>query len=70
MSAKQLDIHVRTTQRWSDNIFIKHKETGRSCILSEEHKQVILEYTDENPSIILEQVMERLLQNFLGSQGL
>ncbi|ORE11572.1 hypothetical protein BCV72DRAFT_324531 [Rhizopus microsporus var. microsporus] len=49
-AAKQLDIH--------------HKKTGRSCILHEEHKQVILKYIDENPSAVLEQVMERLLQKF------
>ncbi|CEG74917.1 hypothetical protein RMATCC62417_10045 [Rhizopus microsporus] len=70
-AAKQLGIHVRTAQRCAqmyktdpDSIFIKHKKTGRSRILQEEHKQVILEYIDENPSAILEQVMERLLQKF------
>ncbi|CEG68692.1 hypothetical protein RMATCC62417_04904 [Rhizopus microsporus] len=68
---KQLGIHVRTAQRWAqmyktdpDSIFIKHKKTGRSRILHEEHKQMILEYIDENPSAALEQVMERLLQKF------
>ncbi|KAG1212532.1 hypothetical protein G6F69_003639 [Rhizopus microsporus] len=45
-----------------DSIFIKHKKTGRPRILRDEHKQVILEYIDENPSAVLEQVMERLLQ--------
>ncbi|KAG1167199.1 hypothetical protein G6F71_009584 [Rhizopus microsporus] len=70
-AAKQLGIHVRTAQRWAqmyktdpDSIFIKHKKTGRPRILHEEHKQVILEYIDENPSAVLEQVMERLLQKF------
>ena len=70
-AAKQLGIHVRTAQRWAqmyktdpDSIFIKHKKTGRPRILHEEHKQVILEYIDENPLVILEQVMERLLQKF------
>ncbi|KAG1556064.1 hypothetical protein G6F50_012777 [Rhizopus delemar] len=70
-AAKQLGIHVRTAQRWAqmyktdpDSIFIKHKKTGRSRILRDEHKQVILEYIDENPSVVLEQVMERLLQKF------
>ncbi|CAO3687951.1 unnamed protein product [Rhizopus microsporus] len=70
-AAKQLGIHVRTAQRWaqmykadSDSIFIKHKKTGRSRILRDEHKQVILEYIDENPSAVLQQVMERLLQKF------
>ena len=44
--------------------FIKYKKTSRSRILHGEHKQVILEYIDENPSAVLEQVMERLLQKF------
>ncbi|CEG76001.1 hypothetical protein RMATCC62417_10962 [Rhizopus microsporus] len=48
VAAKQLGIH--------------HKKTDRSHILQEEHKQVILEYIYENPSAVLEQVMERLLQ--------
>ncbi|CEG71196.1 hypothetical protein RMATCC62417_06967 [Rhizopus microsporus] len=72
-SAKQLGSHVRTAQRWAqmyktdpDNILIKHKKTGRSRILHEEYKQVILEYIDENPSAVLEQVMEQLLQKFQG----
>ncbi|KAG1167880.1 hypothetical protein G6F70_009355 [Rhizopus microsporus] len=56
-AAKQLGIHVRMAQRW-------HKKTGRPRILHEEHKQVILEYIDENPSAVLEQAMERLLQKF------
>ena len=70
-AAKQFGIHVRTAQRWvqmyktdPDSIFIKHKKTGRPRILRDEHKQVILEYIDENPSAVLEQVMERLLQKF------
>ncbi|KAL4211309.1 hypothetical protein AB4K20DRAFT_1946756 [Rhizopus microsporus] len=62
-AAKQLGIHVRTAQRWAqmyktdpDSIFIKHKKTGRPRILRDEHKQVILEYIDENPSTVLEQI--------------
>ena len=45
-AAKQLGIHVCTAQRWAqmyktdpDSIFIKHKKTGRSRILRDEHKQ-------------------------------
>ncbi|CEI97364.1 hypothetical protein RMCBS344292_11499 [Rhizopus microsporus] len=71
VAAKQLGIHVRTAQRCAqmykidpDDIFIKHKKTGRSRILQEEHKQVILEYIIENPLAVLEQVNERLLQKF------
>ncbi|ORE02121.1 hypothetical protein BCV72DRAFT_319308 [Rhizopus microsporus var. microsporus] len=61
-AAKQLGIHVRTAQRWAqmyktdpDSIFIKHEITGHS---------LILEYIDENPSAVLEQVLERLPQKF------
>ncbi|CEI88652.1 hypothetical protein RMCBS344292_03033 [Rhizopus microsporus] len=70
-AVKQLGVHVRTAQRWaqmyktdSGYIFIKHLKTGRSRILHQEYKQVILEYIDENSSVVLEQVMERLLQKF------
>ncbi|CEI90930.1 hypothetical protein RMCBS344292_05237 [Rhizopus microsporus] len=60
-AAKQLGIHVRTAQMYKtdpDSIFIKHKKTGCSRILQEEHKQVILEHIYENPSVVLEQVTE------------
>ncbi|KAL1928558.1 hypothetical protein VTP01DRAFT_2914 [Rhizomucor pusillus] len=72
-AAKQLGIHVRTAHRWAkqdevnpDGIFAKRKKNGRPRILGEEHKKVILEYVDENPSVVLEQLMERLLQRFKG----
>jgi transposase len=51
-------------QNGSYSIFIKRQKTGRSCILHEKHEQMVLEYIDENPSVDLEQVMERLLQKF------
>ncbi|KAG1253349.1 hypothetical protein G6F68_011378 [Rhizopus microsporus] len=48
-AAKQLGIHVRMAQRWAqmyktdpDSIFIKHKKTGRSCILYDEHKPAMV----------------------------
>ncbi|KAL1934234.1 hypothetical protein VTP01DRAFT_6416 [Rhizomucor pusillus] len=73
-AAKQLGIHVRTAQKWAlqyekdpDSIFEKRKKKkGRPRILNEEHKKVILEYVDENLSVVLEQLMERLLQRFEG----
>ncbi|KAL1936110.1 hypothetical protein VTP01DRAFT_244 [Rhizomucor pusillus] len=42
------------------------KKNGRPRILTEEYKKVIVEYVDENPSVVLEQLMERLLQKFEG----
>ncbi|GAB5587727.1 hypothetical protein Unana1_02627 [Umbelopsis nana] len=72
-AAKQLGIHVRTAQRWAkqyerdpDSVFEKHKKMGRPPILHDEHKKVNLECIDENPSSVLEQVMEQLLRAFRG----
>jgi transposase len=74
-AAKQLGIHVRSAQRWAlqyeqdpDSLFKKRKSSGRPRILSDEHKRSILEWVDENPSIILEQLMEKLRQRFEGIQ--
>ncbi|ORE05716.1 hypothetical protein BCV72DRAFT_330256 [Rhizopus microsporus var. microsporus] len=74
-AAKQLGIHVYTAQRWAQmyktdphSIFIKYKKTGRSCILHEEHKQVILEYIGENPSATLEQVSKNTVYNFVRTE--
>ncbi|KAG1051020.1 hypothetical protein G6F43_006750 [Rhizopus delemar] len=70
-AAKQLWIHVRTAQKQAeqykrdpDSIFEKRTKAGRPCILNEEHKKVILECSDENPSVVLDDVMKRLGQVF------
>ncbi|KAG1503159.1 hypothetical protein G6F52_012303 [Rhizopus delemar] len=70
-AARQLGIHVRAAQRWvkryyedPESIFEKKKKSGRHRILREEHKQCLLEYIDENPSAVLIEIMEYLLQNF------
>ncbi|KAL1929281.1 hypothetical protein VTP01DRAFT_2340 [Rhizomucor pusillus] len=42
------------------------KRTAIRVFTEEEHKEVILEYVDENPSVVLEQLMVRLLQKFGG----
>ncbi|KAL1935749.1 hypothetical protein VTP01DRAFT_4889 [Rhizomucor pusillus] len=72
-AAKKLDTHVCTAQRWAkqyekdpDSIFEQRKKYGRPRIVNEEHKRVILEHLDKNPSAVLEQLMERLLQRFEG----
>ncbi|KAG1170467.1 hypothetical protein G6F70_009073 [Rhizopus microsporus] len=64
-AAKQLGIHVRTAQNWAkqyekdpDSVFEKRKKTGRLRILHEDHKSVILECIDENPSVVLDEVMK------------
>ncbi|ORE01593.1 hypothetical protein BCV72DRAFT_299098 [Rhizopus microsporus var. microsporus] len=74
-AAKLLGIHVRSAQRWAlqyekdpDSIFKKGKSSGRPRILNNEHKTLILEWVDENPSIVLEQLMEKLRQRFEGIQ--
>ncbi|KAG1454782.1 hypothetical protein G6F46_008467 [Rhizopus delemar] len=40
------------------------RQLGRRRILGEEHKQFILNYIDENPSAVVTEVVESLLQNF------
>ena len=68
---KQLGIHVRTVQNWAkqyerdpDSIFQKRRKTGHPRILHEDHKTVILECINENPSVILDEVMKKLKQIF------
>jgi transposase len=70
-AATQLGIHVRTAQKWAkqyekdpDSIFEKRRKTGRPHILHDEHKKAILECIDENPSIVLDEVMKKLKQMF------
>lgn len=70
-AAKQLGIHVRTAQKWAkqyekdpDSIFEKRRKTGRPRILHEEHKNAILECIDDNPSVVLDEVMKKLKQIF------
>jgi transposase len=71
-AARQLGIHIRAAQRWvkryyeyPDSIFEKKKKSGRRRILGEEHQQFLLNYIDENPSAVLTEVVESLLQNFV-----
>ncbi|KAI9271823.1 hypothetical protein BDA99DRAFT_545951 [Phascolomyces articulosus] len=66
-AAKRLGIHVRTRQKWAEqyerdpnNIFEKQGKTGHPRILNEEHKKVIFECIDENPSVVLDHVMKHL----------
>ncbi|KAL4211738.1 hypothetical protein AB4K20DRAFT_1898545 [Rhizopus microsporus] len=69
-AATQLGIHVRTAQKWAkqyekdpDSVFEKRRKTGRPHILQEEHNGAILECVDENPSVVLDEVMKKLKQN-------
>ncbi|KAG0739997.1 hypothetical protein G6F16_009761 [Rhizopus arrhizus] len=66
-AAKQFGIHVHIGQKWDvqyernpNSIFEKRRKTGRPRILNEEHKKAILECIDENPSVVLNDVMKRL----------
>ncbi|KAI9026002.1 hypothetical protein CLU79DRAFT_691671, partial [Phycomyces nitens] len=71
-AAKQLGIHIRTAQRWvrqyslcPDGIFDNCKQVGRNkCILSKEHKSVIINFIDANPSASIVEVTEHLLNQF------
>lgn len=51
-------------KRNPDSIFKKWKKTDRPRILNEEHKQVILKRSDENLSVVLDDVTKRLRQVF------
>ncbi|CEG81694.1 hypothetical protein RMATCC62417_15859 [Rhizopus microsporus] len=71
VAAKQLGIYIRTAQKWAvqyekdpDSIFEKQRKTGRPRILHEKHKSAILECIDENPSVVLDDVMKKLKQIF------
>ncbi|CEI93947.1 hypothetical protein RMCBS344292_08171 [Rhizopus microsporus] len=71
-AARQLGIHIRAAQRWvkhyyedSESIFKKKKKSGCKHILGEEHKQFLLNYIDENPSAVVSEVIESLIQNFI-----
>ncbi|KAI8393655.1 uncharacterized protein BYT42DRAFT_596418 [Radiomyces spectabilis] len=70
-AARQLGIHIRAAQRWvkrynehPESIFEKKKKSGRRRILGEEHKQFLLNYIDENPSAVVTEVAESLMQSF------
>ena len=43
----------------------KKKKSGRRRILGEEHKQFILRCIDENPFVVLTEVVGGLMQNFV-----
>jgi transposase len=70
-AAKQLDIHIRATQRWvrqynvcPDIIFESYKNVGRKCILIEEHKATVINFIDASPSAAVVEVTEHLLKRF------
>ncbi|KAI8382314.1 hypothetical protein BD560DRAFT_477233, partial [Blakeslea trispora] len=54
----------------SDSIFEKRRKTGRLRMLHEEHKNVILEFIDSNPSVVLFGIMKKLKQIFTESKVL
>ncbi|CEG82070.1 hypothetical protein RMATCC62417_16194 [Rhizopus microsporus] len=71
-AAKQLGIHVRTAQKWvkqyekdPDSILENTWATSLSPFLNGEHKSVILECIDEDPSVVLDEVMKKLKQTFI-----
>ncbi|CEG82452.1 hypothetical protein RMATCC62417_16521 [Rhizopus microsporus] len=64
-AARQLGIHIRAAQRWVKRYYedpesIFEKKTGRRRILGEEHKSLLLNYIDDNPSAVVTEVMEIL----------
>ncbi|KAL1933804.1 hypothetical protein VTP01DRAFT_7894 [Rhizomucor pusillus] len=76
-AAKQLGIHVRTAQRWVkqyeehldsifDSIFDSGRKKGRRRILTEEHVKAVIDFIDANPSAVVTEVAEHLMQQFDG----
>ncbi|KAI9487034.1 MAG: hypothetical protein EXX96DRAFT_614831 [Benjaminiella poitrasii] len=70
-NASAAGIHVQAVQRWvkrcyedSKSILVKKKKSGRRRILGEERRQFLLNYVDKNPSIVVTEVAESLMQNF------
>ncbi|CEI94562.1 hypothetical protein RMCBS344292_08771 [Rhizopus microsporus] len=70
-ATKQLDIHIRTAQRWvkqytmcPDNIFDSCNRADRKRILTEEHKKALVTFIDANPSTAVVEVTEHLLSQF------
>ncbi|OAD69647.1 Homeodomain-like DNA binding domain-containing transcription factor [Phycomyces blakesleeanus NRRL 1555(-)] len=69
--SKQLDVYIRRTQRWvnqynvcTDSIFESCKNVGRTCILTEEHKAIVINFIDAGLSATVVEVTEHLLKQF------
>ena len=70
-AAKQLCIHVRAAQRLvkqyeedPDSIFDSKKKLGRKPILNEEHKKTIIDYVDNNPLAVIEEITDYLIDKY------
>ncbi|KAG1459902.1 hypothetical protein G6F46_003981 [Rhizopus delemar] len=70
-AAKQLDIHIRTAQRWikqynmrPDSIFDVSKQVGRKCVLNDERKMTVVKFIDANPFAAVVEATENLLNRF------
>ncbi|CEG84661.1 hypothetical protein RMATCC62417_18430 [Rhizopus microsporus] len=73
-AAAELKIPPSTVQGWKkkfedgDDVFTRKEGSdrprGRSAILKEEHQKHLIELIDENPSLVLDQMMESLTSQF------
>ena len=68
-----MGIHVRTAQRGvkqyeerPDSIFESGKKKGRRRILTEKHMKAVVDFIDANPSTVVAEVTEYLMQRFDG----
>lgn len=74
VAAIMLGIHERTAQKWwtqykknCDFSFKNNdKKNGPDPTLGEQHKAFLVNYVDENPLAVVDQVMESLIQEFEG----
>ncbi len=55
---------LRNTRKILTTSLRNGEKTGRPRTLHDEHKSAILECIDENPSIVLDEVMKKLKQMF------
>ncbi|ORE12625.1 hypothetical protein BCV71DRAFT_280559 [Rhizopus microsporus] len=71
-AAAQLSIPHSTAQSWKkkyemgEDVLKEKKEAGRPAILNEEHQKYLLDLVDDNPFLVLDQMMESLTSQFEG----
>ncbi|KAG0749704.1 hypothetical protein G6F57_004280 [Rhizopus arrhizus] len=53
---------VKQHEEHPDNFFESDKKKGRRCVLTEEHRNSVVDSVDANPSIVVVEVTEHLMQ--------
>lgn len=70
-AAKQLEINIRTAQRWvkqynerPDSILENRRKRARKPILTSDHQSSVINFIDNDPSATVSEVAEHLKKNF------